>query len=78
MVYSSRKQFLRQADHNQQLLDVNDAQLDRYYKEFLFDTGDTEKAFLASISRLAKYPVVGGLSFHWKENHCLLSLHLFA
>ncbi|MCF2849566.1 serine/threonine protein kinase [Pseudoalteromonas sp. ACER1] len=68
VVYSSRKQFLRQADHNQQLLDVNDAQLDRYYKEFLFDTGDTEKAFLASISRLAKYPVVGGLSFHWKEN----------
>ncbi|MFY8328494.1 protein kinase domain-containing protein [Pseudoalteromonas sp. ZZD1] len=67
VVYSSRKQFLRQADHKQQLLDVNDAQLDRYYKEFLFDTGDTEKAFLASISRLAKYPVVGGLSFHWKE-----------
>ena len=67
VVYSSRKQFLRQADHNQQLLDVNDAQLDRYYKEFLFDTGDTEKAFLASISRLAKYPVVGGLSFHWKD-----------
>lgn len=65
--YSSRKQFLRQADHKQQLLDVNDAQLDRYYKEFLFDTGDTEKAFLASISRLAKYPVVGGLSFHWKD-----------
>ncbi len=68
VVYSSRKQFLRQADHNQQLLDVNDAQLDRYYKEFLFDTGDTEKAFLASISRLAKYPAVGGLSFHWKED----------
>jgi len=68
VVYSSRKQFLRQADHKQQLLDVNDAQLDRYYKEFLFDTGDTEKAFLASISRLAKYPVVGGLSFHWKDD----------
>lgn len=68
VVYSSRKQFLRQADHNQQLLDVNDAQLDRYYKEFLFDTGDTEKAFLASISRLAKYPAVGGLSFHWKDD----------
>ena len=67
VVYSSRKQFLRQADHKQQLLDVNDAQLDRYYKEFLFDTGDTEKAFLASISRLAKYPAVGGLSFHWKD-----------
>nr|WP_239033011.1 serine/threonine protein kinase [Pseudoalteromonas luteoviolacea] len=67
VVYSSRKQFLRRADHNHQLLDVNDAQLDRYYKEFLFDTGDTEKAFLASISRLAKYPVVGGLSFHWQQ-----------
>lgn len=68
VVYSSRKQFLRQADHEHHLLDVNDAQLDRYYKEFLFDTGDTEKAFLASISRLAKYPVVGGLSFHWKQD----------
>lgn len=67
VVYSSRKQFLRRADQNHQLRDVNDAQLDRYYKEFLFDTGDTEKAFLASISRLAKYPVVGGLSFHWKS-----------
>lgn len=68
VVYSSRKEFLRRADHKQQLLDVNDAQLDRYYKEFLFDTGDTEKAFLASISRLAKYPVVGGLSIHWQQD----------
>lgn len=68
VVYSSRKEFLRRADHNDQLHDINDAQLDRYYKEFLFDTGDTEKAFLASISRLAKYPVVGGLSFHWKAD----------
>ncbi|CAM3679952.1 MULTISPECIES: protein kinase domain-containing protein [Pseudoalteromonas] len=76
VVYSSRKQFLRQADHKQQLLDVNDAQLDRYYKEFLFDTGDTEKAFLASISRLAKYPVVGGLSFHWKEDSLFIESSL--
>ncbi|MFP3355604.1 serine/threonine protein kinase, partial [Pseudoalteromonas sp. SIMBA_153] len=67
VVYSSRKQFLRQVDHKRQILDVNDAQLDRYYKELLFDTGDTEKAFLASISLLAKYPVVGWLSFHWKD-----------
>ena len=76
VVYSSRKQFLRQADHNQQLLDVNDAQLDRYYKEFLFDTGDTEKAFLASISRLANYPAVGGLSFHWKEESLFIESSL--
>lgn len=66
VVYSSRKQFLRQVDDEQKLKDINDAQLDRYYRDFLFDMGDTEKAFLASISRLAKYPVVGGLSFHWK------------
>lgn len=76
VVYSSRKQFLRRADQNQQLRDVNDAQLDRYYKEFLFDTGDTEKAFLASISRLAKYPVVGGLSFHWKEEQLFVESSL--
>jgi non-specific serine/threonine protein kinase len=76
VVYSSRKQFLRQADHKQQLLDVNDAQLDRYYKEFLFDTGDTEKAFLASISRLAKYPLVGGLSFHWKDESVFIESSL--
>jgi non-specific serine/threonine protein kinase len=76
VVYSSRKQFLRQADHKQQLRDVNDAQLDRYYKDFLFDTGDTEKAFLASISRLAKYPVVGGLSFHWKDDSLFIESSL--
>ena len=68
VVYSSRKQFLRDADQSQQLMDVDDEQLDRYYKEFLFETGDTEKAFLAAISRLAKYPIVGGLSFHWQQS----------
>ncbi|WP_440056020.1 protein kinase domain-containing protein [Pseudoalteromonas sp. T1lg65] len=76
VVYSSRKQFLRRADHKQNLKEVNDAQLDRYYKEFLFDTGDTEKAFLASISRLAKYPVVGGLSFHWKAEQLFVESSL--
>ncbi len=67
VVYSSRKSFLREADKNKNLQAIDDAQLDRYYKEFLLDVGDTEKAFLASVSRLAKFPVVGGLSFHWKE-----------
>ncbi len=76
VVYSSRKQFLRRADIKQQLANVNDAQLDRYYKDFLFDTGDTEKAFLASISRLAKYPVVGGLSFHWKDESVFIESSL--
>ncbi|WP_419148944.1 protein kinase domain-containing protein [Pseudoalteromonas 'SMAR'] len=76
VVYSSRKQFLRRADENHNLRDVNDAQLDRYYKEFLFDTGDTEKAFLASISRLAQFPVVGGLSFHWKATQLFVESSL--
>jgi len=76
VVYSSRKSFLRVADKKQALLDVNDAQLDRYYREFLLDTGDTEKAFLASISRLAKFPVVGGLSFHWKEKQLFIESSL--
>ncbi|MFY8274985.1 protein kinase domain-containing protein [Pseudoalteromonas sp. SSDWG2] len=76
VVYSSRKQFLRQADSEHRLVDVNDAQLERYYREFLFDTGDTEKAFLASISRLAKYPVVGGLSFHWKHDNLFVESSL--
>nr|WP_199878804.1 serine/threonine protein kinase [Pseudoalteromonas sp. T1lg88] len=76
VVYSSRKQFLRQADSDKRLTDVNDAQLERYYREFLFDTGDTEKAFLAAISRLAKYPVVGGLSFHWKQDNLFVESSL--
>ena len=76
VVYSSRKSFLRQADAGLVLKDVNDAQLERYYREFLIDMGDTEKAFLASISRLAKYPVVGGLSFHWKEEQLFIESSL--
>ena len=67
VVYSSRKAFLREAfsqeEHAQQTLnDVNDVQLDRYYKQFMQGMGETEKAFLASVSRLGKYPVVGGLA----------------
>ncbi|MDP4982766.1 protein kinase domain-containing protein [Pseudoalteromonas tunicata] len=76
VVYSSRKSFLRQADAELVLVDVNDAQLDRYYRDFLLDMGDTEKAFLASISRLAKYPVVGGLSFHWKDEQLFIESSL--
>jgi non-specific serine/threonine protein kinase len=68
VVYSSRKQFLRQSDYNHNLDQIEDAQLDRYYKDFIFDMGDTQKAFLAAISRLAKYPVVGGLSYQWHDD----------
>ncbi|MBS3805007.1 MAG: protein kinase [Oleiphilaceae bacterium] len=68
VVYSSRKSFLRQADAEETLNDVNDVQLDRYYKNFMQGMGETEKAFLAAVSRLGKYPVVGGLAVRWETD----------
>ena len=67
VVYSSRKAFLREASVEETLNDVNDVQLDRYYKQFMQGMGETEKAFLASVSRLGKYPVVGGLAVRWER-----------
>ncbi|GEN27071.1 serine/threonine protein kinase [Halovibrio variabilis] len=67
VVYSSRKAFLREAGAQETLNDVNDVQLDRYYKQFMQGMGETEKAFLASVSRLGKYPVVGGLALRWER-----------
>ena len=68
VVYSSRKSFLRQEDAAETLNDVNDVQLDRYYKNFMQGMGETEKAFLAAVSRLGKYPVVGGLAVRWESD----------
>ncbi|MGM0703794.1 MAG: protein kinase domain-containing protein [Pseudomonadota bacterium] len=66
VVYSSRKAFLREEGGEETLNDVNDVQLDRYYKNFMQGMGETEKAFLAAVSRLGKYPVVGGLAVRWE------------
>ncbi len=63
VVYSSRKSFLREEGGRETLSDVNDVQLDRYYKNFMQGMGETEKAFLAAVSRLGNYPVVGGWRF---------------
>ena len=68
VVYSSRKTFLREAHVEDTLSEVNDVQLDRYYKQFMQGMGETEKAFLASVSRLGKYPVVGGLAVRWERD----------
>lgn len=68
VVYSSRKSFLRQEGAPKTLNDVNDVQLDRYYKNFMQGMGETEKAFLAAVSRLGKYPVVGGLAVRWEAD----------
>lgn len=68
VVYSSRKAFLREEDGRETLSDVNDVQLDRYYRNFMQGMGETEKAFLAAVSRLGKYPVVGGLAVRWEAD----------
>jgi non-specific serine/threonine protein kinase len=68
VVYSSRKAFLRQEGAPETLNDVNDVQLDRYYKNFMQGMGETEKAFLAAVSRLGRYPVEGGLAVRWETD----------
>ena len=81
VVYSSRKSFLRiETDQTeQQLKYIDDAQFDRYYKNYMQGMGDTEKAFVAAISRLGKYPVVGGLAVRWEETGVYIdsSLNLY-
>src|SRR5690554_5455797 len=68
VVYSSRKSFLREEGAPETLSDVTDVQLDRYYKHFMQGMGETEKAFLAAVSRLGRYPVEGGLAVRWETD----------
>lgn len=79
VVYSSRKSFLREEGVEETLNDVNDVQLDRYYRNFMQGMGETEKAFLASVSRLGKYPLVGGLAVRWEADGVYIdsSLNLY-
>ena len=65
VVYSSRKSFLRGNTADVLPTTINDAQFERYYKHYLQGMGDTEKAFIAAVSRLGKYPIMGGLAFRW-------------
>ncbi|OPX54161.1 serine/threonine protein kinase [Oceanospirillum multiglobuliferum] len=80
VVYNSRKTFLREEQNDHYLMDVDDVELEKYYKNFMHGMGKTERAFLASISRLGKYPLVGGLAIHWNEQgvHIDSSLNLHA
>lgn len=70
VVYSSRKSFLReQGNLSQHQIDsLSAVQFDRYYKQYLQGMGETEKAFLAAVSRLGQYPVVGGLAIRWQAS----------
>ena len=79
VVYSSRKSFLREHSEEDGIAYVDDVQLERYYKNYLEGMGETEKAFVAAVSRLARYPVVGGLAIHWQTNGVYIdsSLNLY-
>ncbi|GHA23491.1 protein kinase domain-containing protein [Oceanisphaera arctica] len=79
VVYSSRKSFLREHSEEAGIHYVDDAQLERYYKNYLVGMGDTEKAFVAAVSRLGRYPVVGGLAVHWQPDGLYIdsSLNLY-
>ncbi|HAW92543.1 MULTISPECIES: protein kinase domain-containing protein [unclassified Arsukibacterium] len=79
VVYSSRKSFLREHQEDADLHYVDDVQLERYYKNYLEGMGETEKAFIAAVGRLARYPVVGGLAIHWQADGVYIdsSLNLY-
>lgn len=68
VAYTSRKAFLKEEGVEESIQEMDEVQFDRYYKNFLQGMGETEKAFLASISRLAKYPVVGGIAVRWEPD----------
>jgi len=76
VVYTSRRSFLKEEAHLHDFDDIDDAQLDNYYKNFLQGMGDNAKAFLAAVSRLSKYPIVGGLAIHWHEGNLAIDSNL--
>lgn len=75
VVYSSRKSFLREHSEEDGIQYVDDVQLERYYKNYLEGMGETEKAFVAAVSRLGRFPVVGGLAIHWQAQGLYIDCH---
>ncbi len=67
VVYGSRKSFLREETSGDTLSEIDDVQLEKYYKNYLMGMGDNEKAFIAALSRLGNFPVVGGLAIRWTK-----------
>jgi len=76
VVYGSRKSFLREQTGSDSLSDIDDAQLDKYYKNYLMGMGDNEKAFVAALSRLGNFPVVGGLAIRWAKEGVYIDSNL--
>lgn len=76
VVYGSRKSFLRESSDNEELDTIDDVQLEKYYKNYLVGMGDTEKAFIAAVSRLGDFPVVGGLAIRWEKDGVYIDSNL--
>jgi len=76
VVYGSRKSFLRESSVDEELTEIDDAQLEKYYKNYLMGMGDNEKAFVAALSRLGNFPVVGGLAIRWAKEGVYIDSNL--
>ena len=76
VVYGSRKSFLRESTESDELNEIDDAQLEKYYKNFLMGMGDTEKGFIAAVGRLGSFPVVGGLAIRWQTDGVYIDSNL--
>jgi non-specific serine/threonine protein kinase len=76
VVYGSRKSFLREETDGTHLNDIDDVQLEKYYKNYLMGMGDSEKAFIAALSRLGNFPVVGGLAIRWAKEGVYIDSNL--
>ena len=76
VVYGSRKSFLREESNGEHLDNIDDVQLEKYYKNYLMGMGDNEKAFIAALSRLGNFPVVGGLAIRWAKEGVYIDSNL--
>jgi non-specific serine/threonine protein kinase len=74
--YSSRKSFLKEHNNHDPIANIDDVQVDKYYRNFMVGMGDTEKGFIAAVGRLAQYPIVGGLAIHWQATGVYIDSNL--
>ncbi|NKF49415.1 protein kinase [Shewanella sp. WXL01] len=76
VTYSSRKAFLKELNADDPVAKLDDIQLEKYYRNFMVGMGDTEKGFIAAVSRLAHFPLVGGLVIHWQQDGIFIDSNL--
>ncbi|MCG9695603.1 protein kinase [Shewanella sp. Isolate11] len=76
VTYSSRKSFLKEHNVDDPIAKMDDLQLEKYYRNFMAGMGDTEKGFIAAVSRIGQYSIVGGLAIHWQESGVFIDSNL--